>query len=543
MFPVIPDNWQSLSVAELKTLRAEIRSASLEVLSKPTAEITDDERTLLATATAASDQILAHIKQAKADAAAKTALESNDPDLDDPPADDPPADDPPADDPPADDSDPALSTTPPTTTGQQALSQAPAKPAPTMLELVKASEGVPGKAPGEGFTSWGELAMAALDFADTVGSTTGKKYPIATIKGNYPANRQLGENYAQNLAMFDPVDQELTAALCAPATPYYGLACFNSLRRPTFNSMGQLAAPRMKVSIMPSPSLSDITTGVGVWSAANEASTNAVKLACQTITCGNPTDYQVYGVYRCITVRNMLAMSYPELVEAWLNRLGAAHARLAEIQLLNAMGTASTAISAPLLGYGASTTIASTLLNYLGLYQETQRWDLSANMEIWLHRWIMQALKAEIVRRRNTSGTPTRVPSDGDINALFTNAGFNPHWVMDVPTWQTAVPPVSTGGVLNRFPADVQILIAPPGKFQVMDRGNLTIGVTGDGIYRDNSSNNRNEFTIFFENFEGIVDTTNCPAHVLTIPVCWNGAQADDVLVNCQGGDEGGYQS
>ena len=74
-------------------------------------------------------------------------------------------------------------------------------------------------------------------------------------------------------------------------------------------------------------------------------------------------------------------------------------------------------------------------------------------------------------------------------------------------------------------------------------RGELAIGVTGNNIYRDNQSNSRNEFTMFFENFEGIVNTTSCPAHILDIPACWSGVQIDDIAINCQGGDEVGYQS
>ena len=60
---------------------------------------------------------------------------------------------------------------------------------------------------------------------------------------------------------------------------------------------------------------------------------------------------------------------------------------------------------------------------------------------------------------------------------------------------------------------------------------------------QDNDSNSKNQFTWFFESFEGVVNTTTCPAHFLDIPVCWNGAMTADINVNCQGGDEVGYQS
>ena len=250
----------------------------------------------------------------------------------------------------------------------------------------------------------------------------------------------------------------------------------------------------------------------------------------------------MYGVYRCITIKNMTAMSYPELVEAYLNRLGAATARYAEELMLNAMATAATSISAPTLGYGGAVTITSTILNYLALYQETQRWDVPS-MHIWLPRWVLWAMKMDVMRRRRTDGAVS-VPSDGQIEAMFREVGISSvTWFIDRPTWAVAIPSVASANTLNLLPATVQLLIAPEGKFAAIDRGELAIGVTGNNIYRDNESNRRNQFTFFFENFEGVVNTTSCPAHILSIPACWNGAQIDDIVINCQGGDEAGYQS
>jgi hypothetical protein len=96
---------------------------------------------------------------------------------------------------------------------------------------------------------------------------------------------------------------------------------------------------------------------------------------------------------------------------------------------------------------------------------------------------------------------------------------------------------VRSGGVLNLLPRTLEILVAPAGKFAVIDRGELAIGVTGNNIYRDNTSNSRNEFTFFFENFEGVVNTTSCPAYKLELSACWNGIQIDDVVIDCEGND------
>ena len=85
------------------------------------------------------------------------------------------------------------------------------------------------------------------------------------------------------------------------------------------------------------------------------------------------------------------------------------------------------------------------------------------------------------------------------------------------------------------------MILAPAGKFGVMDRGELSIGVTGNNLYRDNASNASNQFTFFFENFEGLVDTDSCPAYQLEIPgLCHNGVQIADLAIACDGSDDSG---
>lgn len=550
MWPKIPENLQALSAADLRALSRQIREKAMSVLSgaDSTADEKAEAREFLARRTGLIE--LANAKAA--DEAAVAALQADTSDVEpEAPAADPAGDDAPADelaDDPADETadDGEL---------QDKGGKVPAKPRKfgvtstpsteaqkprSLLEQIQATDGVQGHAPGQAFESWTDLAAAVLARAENIRSNSAEKFEVARIKAQYPKERILGDNALLNLAKFEP--DEITAALCAPATPYYGMACANVLRRPVFNSLPQFQAPRMKVSIPESPSLSDITTGVGIWTADMDADDDAVKEACQTITCGTPTEFVMYGVYRCLTVKNMMAMSWPELMEAYLNRLAAAQARLAEQRLLQLMGTRATEINAPRLGYGGSVSIVTTILNYLALYQETERWDVGG-MQAWIPRWVLWAMKMDIARRRRTDGSFS-VPTDAQIEAMFREVGIsNVTWYLDNPSYAVAIPGIASGGNLNLLPASVQILVAPTGKFAVMDRGELAIGVTGNNIYRDNVSNSRNEFTFFFENFEGVVDTTSCPAHILDIPACWNGVQIDDIVINCQGGDEVGYQS
>ena len=542
LWPEVPEDISTLSASEARAFARQINAAAQTVLAgELTAEARADVHAHLAVRTA----LLAHAnaasaaaEQAAADAALAAELASS-----------------------TDDAEPVAPEVPvPAAVGAAATSTevvvAPSAPIPSGFGAAAgAGDGAGGrltpsglqlhrgygdKEAGDTFDSWLELAMAAIDRSSTIDSGSTDKYQLASIKANYPAERRLGENMFVNMQSFG--ESELTAAFCAPATPHYGLACMNVTRRPVFNSLPGFEAPRLRVTVMSSPSLSDIgSTGFGQWEDTDDDDAAARKV-CSTVVCGSPTTYKVYGVWRCLTVKNLVAMSYPELVEAWLNRLHAAQSRLADTLLLDAMGTECDEVNGRNLGYGAAVTVTSTVMNYLALYQEQQRWDLTGPMEAWIPRWVLWGMKMDIMRRRRTDGKVV-VPSDAEVEGLFRDVGLNPHFFIDTPTWAVRPAAIHSGGVLNLLPQSVQILVAPQGKFALMDKGELSIGVTGNNMYRDNESNAQNQFTVFVESFEGIVNTTSCPAHILDIPVCWSGVQIDDIVINCQGGDEVGYQS
>lgn len=403
-----------------------------------------------------------------------------------------------------------------------------------------ARAGVSDKTAGQGFESWLELAETLIDVASSVSPSSTQKHQVAFVPGNFDEAHTLGENMTQNLRKFEP---EIMAEMCAPAEPQYDLDCWNTDRRPV---RGSLAAykpdARGAVTIYPSPSLADITgqapLGVGIWDNDDDISlqgTTPSAKECAVISCASPTLYRLYGVWRCLTVQNLLAMTFPELVEAYLNRLAAAHSRLAETQLLEAMGTNAIAVTQSDLGYGSTVSITSTIMNMLALHQETERWD-NGEMDAWLPRWVMYAMKMDIIRRRNTNGGVIEVPSDERIAQLFRDSGVEPHFFIDTPSWASAIPAVQNGGVLNLLPSSVEMVVAPRGKFAVMDRGELSIGVTGNNIYRDNASNASNQFTFFFENFEALVDTNSCPAYLLTVEdLTHNGIQIADEVLNGDG--------
>jgi hypothetical protein len=550
MFPKIPENWQSLSSADLRELAAEIKTAFAELGD----DIDAETRKAALAAVEGRPALLELAAEKERIAAAKAALEGEADDETDDESDETELGDESDDESDEGESDEGdgegdegedLSAKVPvrksgTSTDLGAKAEATSAAAAIRPDQILAHGGVTERKGGEQFQSWGDLASSLVSVAETLSPGATSKVPVAYIKGNFSEAQQLGPNMVQNLKRFDT--EELQAAFCAPATPIYDMACWNTDRRPVRGSLPQFRPDqRGSVSIFPSPSLSDITdqspAGVGIWDTDDDdtiGTTDPSSKECATITCGTPTVYSLYGVWRCLTIQNLLAMTFPELVEAWLNRLGAAHSRLAETQLLEAMGTEAVPVTGDVLGYGAATSVTSQVLEVIALHQEQERWD-GDQMEAWLPRWVRSAMKMDIMRRRNDSGRSTMV-TDAEIDTMFRNVGLMPHFFIDTPTWAAAVPAVQTGGNKNNLPSTIDMLIAPRGKFAVMDRGQLNIGVTGNNIYRDNASNASNQFTMFWENFEGVVNTDSCPAYLLEFPsLCYNGVQIADVEIDCDG--------
>lgn len=408
-----------------------------------------------------------------------------------------------------------------------------------------APAGADGLKPGESFGSLTQLAEALGEAAREVRGG-GRKLAVARTFGSFTEAQKLTEDPGDNLAKFGGLQlgtqastDAITAAMCAPAEPIYDLATASSTARPVKGSLATYQPRRGKVSIYPSPKLADIDEGAGsgevfgrgIWTEDNDSDLDAVKATCARITCSDVDEYAIYGVYRCMTIKNMLWMTYPELVEAYLNRLGALTARLAESTLLDGMeGSPNTkAVTATASGHSGAVNLLATLISLTALAREEERYG-DIMFDAWLPRWVVPALKVDLLRQKRTSGRlAERIPTTAELEASLRDSGIDVTWTLDGAESWAAVPVLTDGEDIPDFPTTVNGIIAPKGNLRALDRGDLTIGVAPGNIYRDNDSNSRNEATLFQESFEGLLDfgATN---YAFTIEdVCLNGAQPADV--------------
>lgn len=390
---------------------------------------------------------------------------------------------------------------------------------------------------GHEFATTRELGEIVQEVMASAAAGDNTRREIATMSSRMPEDRILDQQRLfTDLATLTDAPDEITAAFCTPLQPLYELACANVTRRPVFNGLPQYQpdADRGGFRVPESPSLFDITGGFGQWTSTDDADLEAIKEECQTIQCVNWNDFEWYGTYRCLKVRNLMAMTFPELVDAYLNRLQARWARYAEVLLLEQMGTASTNVQGFAQKYGANVSLHRNILTYLGKYAEIERWDTPV-MDAWMPRWLLWALRMDMSSRRRDGGYVAA--SVETVEAAFREIGVEPHWFMDRPSWSTPISPLSVNGDLTHFPSEVQILLHRRGKFAVMDKGELVVGLGGNPI-RIEDDLRRNQATFFFESFEGLIDTDSCPAHLLTVPgLCYNGAQIADTQIECEGYD------
>lgn len=405
-----------------------------------------------------------------------------------------------------------------------------------------ASAGLNGHRAGDVFEGRNDLAKALVSrYQDIAGGGT-ERITVATVKANFDEAHTLNGTNEERLAKLGGPDLRsqpaaLVAAICAPAEPYYGLGCMSSVARPVRGSLGQFAAARGAVTVYPSPRLADVVSGRGVWSRADDLAGTGIK-NCASIPCSSPVQYDIYGIWRCLTVTNMMQMTYPELVDAFLNRLEALQASLAESTLLNAMvGSVNTRnLTADLAGWGysANQSLLDTFIETLSAYKEGERYDDGQRFDAWSPRWVRAALAIDLINRKNLSGnSANQAAALAEVSAGLSSVGIDMTWTLDYATNWTKAPVLpADSGAVPALPTTANVMLAPKGNFRVLDRGELAIGVTNNHIYRDNDSNAHNRFTMFYESFEGLIDF-GCTSVELTISnLKPTGAQVADATIS-----------
>lgn len=411
--------------------------------------------------------------------------------------------------------------------------------------------------PGTPFTSELEIAEAMCDRHSQFGNSapgTVEKFSIAKAdwKSDYPPERVFAMDEIRNLELVKPiVDQKAikraladrihqvdkdpgragdelslvaSGGLCAPVTPYYNLQYISVPVRPVMGALPSFLADRGGLRYARPAALSAVTTGVGLITEAEDAAggSSATK-SCQTIPCPDFVETDVDIIYHCLQFGNLGARAFPELVAQWNNLVLAAHARLAESNLLTSIDAFSTQITAGALGLGASATLFSQIMTAANGIRSRNRTDPEVVLRLLIPWWAVDLIVSDVIRSQFQ-----RFDTDRDaVTALFRSVGIEPTYYIDGANGRNQVYGTQSDGALLPFPTNVVWYLYPEASFLYLDGGMLELG-----IVRDSVLNRTNDFQLFGETFENVA-FVGVESLAVESPVCDSGTVSLPAAVTC----------
>jgi hypothetical protein len=557
LFPIVPEDFAALSDEELETFITESDEAVTEILAAPTSYVTADiSPSALITATTAQIEAL---KSAKAELAARS-----EPEVEPEPIALSEADaaafaelatlaaepEPEPELAPEPEAEPVVASADPEPVPTPAPARRPLpRPAPARRAPEPAQERVALTAAasfadfekGEAFPSMEDIAKVMQSRRRNFGlipdGTSGEKLPIVRADWShlYPAERKLSGDPFQNEAIIAAAlnpqemkvelakrrDGALTASggLCAPVTPYYQLQMLSVADRPVRAALPAFNADRGGIRYARPAALSDISTAVGVITAAEDAAggTEATK-TCQVVDCPDFEETDVQIIFHCLQFGNLGARTFPERVTQWNNLTLAAHARLAETELLTGIDTASTQVTATDLGLGASSGLFSQIMAAGAGMRSRNRMDPDDVLRLLLPWWAVFEIISDVYR-----GQFQRFDIDqARVMQLLRAINVEPTFYIDSAAGRNQVYGAQSDGALLAFPESIVWYLFPEGSFLFVDGGVLELG-----LVRDSVLNRTNDFQIFGESFENVayigvealaVESTLCDSGVVAAP-------------------------
>jgi hypothetical protein len=394
----------------------------------------------------------------------------------------------------------------------QRSAPAPRRPAPAVpraTATLTAAGDLPGYSAGSDIDSIKALGAAMAKRLRSMGRQGGSVL-VASLTTEYPEERtlRLGETEANDEKISAVVDNPtaLTAAggICAPVAVDYSIPTFASIERPVRDALVRFGAERGGVTFTPPPVIADVAGATSIWTEATDAAPAGATKAVIDVDCGDPVTVLVDAIVTRLRFGNMQGRFSPEGVAANTQNALAAAARVAEVNLLNKLHTASTEVTlAPSVGAGRG--ILEILDLIIAAVRYRMRLSDQARFRAIPPAWLRDMIRSDFTRELANDADRIGL-ADAQIAEFFTARGVNVSWALDgVAAQGTGNTYPQQGfadqapGALASYPAKVAFPMFPEGSFQFLDGGELNLGVV-----RDVSLNEVNKYETFIETFENV---------------------------------------
>lgn len=340
----------------------------------------------------------------------------------------------------------------------------------------------------------------------------GQRQTVVTLHADRPDDQQLrvrdgaeAVTAAMAAAAAEHQQQALTAAggLGAPGMPDYMLPGFEVADRPVKAALPTFTAERGGIRFMRPPSLADLAGSVGIWDVAKDilaaTDVNTRKPALR-VSPTNEVVVDTQAVTSVLIFGNMLSRAYPEWVERCVGLALAAHARIAEQQLLTQIGSLSTAVTGttvPVEGgnLGATRVLLPLLDRAATGLRDRLRAGAQAPLQLILPHWSRALLRTDLAIQE--PGDATVGVTDAELDAYLASRNLVPAWALDGEAgYQFSA---QNPGAVNTWPTSIRCYMFPAGSMQFLDAGVLDLG-----LVRDSVLNLANDYMLFSETFEAV---------------------------------------
>ena len=414
----------------------------------------------------------------------------------------------------------------------QAPSDRRPKATATVTTAIPAGADIPGVPMGSDLPNMSAIAEAMSKRMHGMRRTSGgdgEQHTVATIVTSFPEDRVLrsGEAESNKLKIEKVASPEAVVAaggFCAPLETNYDILGFGVTNRPVRDSLASFNADRGGIRWMNTPVLGDIPTydydgpestssmtdydtgdypngaAISVWNIAadEEAVDGTPTKPCFRIQCIGESEAYLEAVPVCLTIGNLMARAFPELIEANNNLALVTHARFAEQRLLRKIGALSTQVTGTARILGAARDFFNQADRAAVAYRHRHRLDDNEALRVIVPTWLKNLMRADLVMEMPGDGKDANFElAEAKINRWFAVRNLNVTWHIDGEAGQYFTPQ-GTGALVD-YPNEVVWYLFAEGTFLFLDGGTLDLG-----LVRDSTLNATNDYKMFAETFEGV---------------------------------------
>ena len=382
--------------------------------------------------------------------------------------------------------------------------EAPADRQPVVQEIVNpvaitAGADIPGYSAGSTINDLNEVATLMekrLHSLRRVNGGDGEQHIVASFSTSYSEDRFLGTDAEANAAKINASTALVASGgHAAPVETKYDIFGIGSTtNRPVRDALPKFQADRGGVRYVTAPSFAsgDYADAVGVWTAAVDEDPQGATKNSLTVTAAAENIAVTDAVTLQLQFGNLMTRAYPELIARHNELALVQHAREAEVNLLNKIGAASTAVtSGTLIGFGRDFLVS--VRKAAVAYRSRHRIAPTTKLTAIVPDWIFDAMASDLAIAM--PGDNTIAVGRSEIEGYLANSNVNLVASPDLNYYGAQ----AGSAALTEWKDTFVWYLFSEGTFLFLDGGTLDLG-----IIRDSSLVGTNDYKMFVETFEGI---------------------------------------